>query len=55
MAVPVVDIAPFVDEASHSEEARLAVAAQWDQAMTDVGFAVIKGHGVSLTKESRHK
>ena len=36
MAVPVVDLAPFVDEASHSDEARQAVAAQWDQAMTEV-------------------
>lgn len=46
-AVPVLDISAFVDEAAHDEAARAAVAAQWDRAMTDVGFAIIQGHGVA--------
>ena len=47
MAVPVIDIAPFADESAHDDEARKAVAEQWDRAMTDVGFAIIIGHGVA--------
>ena len=46
-AVPVINIAPFVNEADYSDDERKAVAAQWDQAMTDIGFAIIKGHGVA--------
>jgi len=46
-AVPIVDIAPFVDETTHDDDARASVAAQWDIAMREVGFAIIKGHGVA--------
>ena len=46
-AVPVINIAPFVKEAECSDDERKAVAAQWDKAMTDVGFAIIEGHGVA--------
>ena len=45
--VPTIDIAPFADEGAHSDEARQSVAEQWDRAMTEVGFAMIKGHGVA--------
>ena len=45
--VPIIDISPFVDEAAHDDESRERVAEMWDKAMTDVGFAIIKGHGVA--------
>ena len=44
--VPIVDISPFVDEASYDDETRRRVAEQWDSAMMHVGFAIITGHGV---------
>ena len=47
MAVPVIDISPFLDGAAHDDPARRAAAAQWDHAMTEVGFAFIVGHGVA--------
>ena len=46
-AVPVIDIGPFVDEAAHDGAARARAADQWDLAMTDVGFAIVEGHGVA--------
>jgi isopenicillin N synthase-like dioxygenase len=46
-AVPIIDISPFVDESAHDDAARKHVAEMWDKAMTDVGFAIIKGHGVA--------
>ena len=45
--VPIVDISPFVDEDKYDDAARERVAKEWDQAMTEVGFAIIKGHGVA--------
>ena len=44
--VPLVDISPFVDHASYDDESRRRIADEWDDAMTNVGFAIIKGHGV---------
>jgi isopenicillin N synthase-like dioxygenase len=44
--VPIVDISPFVDDAAHDGETRRRVAEEWDAAMTNVGFAIITGHGV---------
>jgi len=46
-AVPLIDIGPFVQEAAYGDEARADIAAQWDRAMSEVGFAIIQGHGVS--------
>lgn len=43
--VPLIDISAFT-EAPTDESTRSAVAAEWDAAMSDVGFAVINGHGV---------
>jgi len=45
--VPLIDVSPFVSEAEHGDGARAAVAAEWDRAMSEVGFAVIVGHGVA--------
>ena len=45
-AVPTVDISPFTAPAQHSDAARRAVGQEWDAAMTNVGFAMITGHGV---------
>lgn len=47
MAVPTIDIAPFVQQDAYDDAARDAVAKEWDRAMTEVGFAVIQGHGVA--------
>ena len=47
MAVPIIDISPFVDEGAHSDEERAQVSSAWDRAMTEVGFAIIQGHGVA--------
>ena len=44
--VPLIDISPFANEAAHTEAERASTAHAWDCAMTDVGFAIIKGHGV---------
>jgi isopenicillin N synthase-like dioxygenase len=46
-AVPVVDISPFAQEHAHDDAARARVAVEWDRAMTEVGFAIIQGHGVA--------
>jgi isopenicillin N synthase-like dioxygenase len=46
MTVPIVDISPFVNVPAHDDEARRIVAAEWDAAMTRVGFAIVIGHGV---------
>ena len=45
-AVPTVDISPFTAPAQHSDAARRAVGQEWDAAMTNVGFAMLVGHGV---------
>ena len=44
--VPVIDISPFTDEDAHDDASRARVAKQWDDAMTEIGFAIIQGHGV---------
>ena len=44
-AIPVIDISAFISPGS-DPEARGAVAAEWDNAMSEVGFAVITGHDV---------
>ena len=44
--MPVIDISPFASPASHDDTARAACAVAWDKAMTEVGFALIVGHGV---------
>ena len=49
-AVPVIDIAPFAAPHAHDDDARAACAASWDQAMAEVGFALIIGHGVEKEK-----
>ena len=46
-SLAVVDISPFVAEEEHDDAARAQVAMEWDKAMTEVGFAIIVGHGVS--------
>ncbi|KAL3815357.1 hypothetical protein ACHAXA_002141 [Cyclostephanos tholiformis] len=46
MMVPIVDISPFVDVSAHDDESRRRVAEEWDEAMTNIGFVVIIGHGV---------
>lgn len=46
--VKVIDIAPFVERPSHSDAERNLCAEQWDEAFSDVGFAVVVGHGVDL-------
>jgi len=45
-AVPIIDVAPFASPAGHDDAERTHVAREWDRAMTEVGFAIIKGHGV---------
>ena len=45
-AVPTVDISPFTAPEAHTDDARRAVGQEWDAAMTNVGFAMITGHGV---------
>ena len=45
-AVPTVDISPFTAPAEYDDAARRAVGQEWDAAMTNVGFAMIVGHGV---------
>eukprot|EP00310_Coccolithus_braarudii_P013857 CAMPEP_0183345614 /NCGR_PEP_ID=MMETSP0164_2-20130417/10992_1 /TAXON_ID=221442 /ORGANISM="Coccolithus pelagicus ssp braarudi, Strain PLY182g" /LENGTH=358 /DNA_ID=CAMNT_0025516775 /DNA_START=67 /DNA_END=1143 /DNA_ORIENTATION=- len=45
--VPLVDVSAFVNT-SASEDERLEAAQEWDRAMTDVGFALITGHGVQF-------
>ena len=42
-SVPVIDLRPWFHG---DEQARAAVAAQVDQALQDVGFFLITGHGV---------
>eukprot|EP00927_Polykrikos_kofoidii_P050205 TRINITY_DN44125_c0_g1_i1.p1 TRINITY_DN44125_c0_g1~~TRINITY_DN44125_c0_g1_i1.p1 ORF type:complete len:395 (-),score=60.09 TRINITY_DN44125_c0_g1_i1:309-1376(-) len=42
--VPVVDISAWVSDGA--SETRAATAAQWDRAMTQIGFAQVTGHGV---------
>lgn len=44
--VPVIDMSPFVNEYAYDDSARLAVAKQWDQAMSEIGFCIVQGHGV---------
>jgi isopenicillin N synthase-like dioxygenase len=44
--VPIVDISSFVKESAHNDDSRRRVAEQWDSAMSNVGFAIITGHGV---------
>ena len=44
--VPIVDIAPFAAPSLYDDAARATAARAWDAAMTEVGFAVIVGHGV---------
>ena len=46
-AVPMIDISPFVEPSAHDDAARARVATEWDRAMTEVGFAMITGHGVA--------
>ena len=38
MAVPLIDIGPFVNEAAYDDAARASVAEQWDRAMTEAGI-----------------
>ncbi|RLN81033.1 hypothetical protein BBJ28_00007283 [Nothophytophthora sp. Chile5] len=47
MLVPVIDIAPFVDESSSSQAARDRVVAEVSDACRNVGFLVITNHGVA--------
>jgi len=45
-AVPVVDIAPWVDVEAYDDEARAHVAGEIDAACRTVGFVQVRGHGV---------
>jgi isopenicillin N synthase-like dioxygenase len=45
-AVPVVDVAPWVDVAAYDDEARARVARELDAACQTVGFVQVLGHGV---------
>ena len=45
--MPIVDISPFVDMPSHNNDAHQRIAKQWDKVMTQIGFAIIVGHGVN--------
>ncbi|GAB2581496.1 isopenicillin N synthase family dioxygenase [Microlunatus antarcticus] len=45
-AVPVVDLAPWVDPGAYDDEARARVAAELDDACRAVGFVQVLGHGV---------
>ena len=45
-AVPVVDLAPWVDRGAYDDEARARVAAELDDACRRVGFVQVLGHGV---------
>ncbi|EOD23912.1 hypothetical protein EMIHUDRAFT_463590 [Emiliania huxleyi CCMP1516] len=47
MVVATIDISPFANPAAHDDAARARAAADWDRAMSDVGFAVVAGHGVA--------
>ena len=47
-AIKVIDIAPFADRSNHTDAERKACAEQWNAAFSDVGFALIVGHGVDL-------
>lgn len=43
--VPVIDIGPFIDGVS---EAKRSIARQWSSTCEQLGFLVVKGHGVPL-------
>ena len=45
--VPVINIAPFVDVSNYDDSSREKIAKEWDEAMSNVGFAIIEGHGVA--------
>lgn len=47
MLVPVIDISPFVTEASSSQAARDQVADQVADACRNIGFLVITNHGIA--------
>ena len=47
-AIKVIDIAPFADRSKHSDAERKACAEQWNAAFSEVGFALVVGHGVDL-------
>jgi isopenicillin N synthase-like dioxygenase len=46
MDVPVVDLAPWTDDPTGDTAGRSSVAAGLDAAFTEVGFAVVVGHGL---------
>uniref|UniRef100_A0A7S1E545 Fe2OG dioxygenase domain-containing protein n=2 Tax=Hemiselmis andersenii TaxID=464988 RepID=A0A7S1E545_HEMAN len=45
--LPVIDISSFTFASAHTHADRDITSKKWDKAMTDVGFALITGHGVS--------
>ena len=47
-AIPTVDIAAWAAPELHSDAERRATAAEWNDAMSTVGFGVVSGHGVGL-------
>ena len=47
-AIPTVDIAAWAAPELHSDAERRATAAEWNDAMSTIGFGVVSGHGVGL-------
>ena len=47
-AVKVINIAPCADRSNHTDAEREACAEEWNEAFSDVGFALIVGHGVDM-------
>ena len=45
-AIPIVDISAFAFPEKHNDSQREVVAKEWDDAMREVGFAMVTGHGV---------
>ena len=53
--VEVIDISPFTKPSNYDEASRTKVLMAWDNAFCELGFTVIKGHGVQLQEiESIH-
>jgi isopenicillin N synthase-like dioxygenase len=46
ISIPVIDIAAWAAPEQHDDPARVTAASGWDDAMTNSGFAMVRGHGV---------
>ena len=47
VGLPIIDISSFVDRPGHTDEQRQELATLWDETMTNKGFAIVVGHGVT--------